>query len=152
MPMDLANPVWQREPFHGPRVDESEQVANEVDCWCVFVFRNCFTTKYINWLYVILCSEVLQIKTWYPFRTCWRDEYVSNQFQKHTASSSQCRSLMWKETATSRHAPVLQHIRHGKHVNAGKFLEFCGEIREFKNSFAATLVSAAKAIKWYISP
>ena len=55
---------------------------------------------------------------------------------------------MWKETATSRHAPVLQHIRHGKHVNAGKFLEFCGEIREFKNSFAATLVSAAKAIKW----
>ena len=68
MPMNLANPVWQREPFHGPRIEEPELVANEVDCWCMLVFQwigqKDPKSNYINWQAMILLQlEVLQIKT-----------------------------------------------------------------------------------------
>ena len=43
--MNLANPVWQREPFDGPRIEEPELVANEVDCWCMLVFQSGLAKK-----------------------------------------------------------------------------------------------------------
>jgi hypothetical protein len=65
--MNLANPVWQREPFHGPRIEEPELVANEVDCWCRLVFQSGLAKK-IQKVHQLaghesLQLEVLQIKT-----------------------------------------------------------------------------------------
>ena len=146
MPMNLANPVWQREPFHRPRIEESELVANEVDCWCVLVFQIGFAKQYINWPAMILCSSRCSKSKHFSLPALVEELRMSQtSFKKHIASRShQCRSLQkWKETVTSRRAAVLYQTWK-RHVNSGKFLEFCLEFREFRNSFSATWLPPLK--------